>query len=238
MSLRDSWPADIYVLVPAYNAARSLRRLIPDLLVLIPRSNLCVADDGSADETRDVCVELGVECVSNPVNKGKGAALVRGFAHLLEEKRAQWIVTMDADGQHSPQDLGQFLREALQYPDAGVIVGRRIMRPGTMPLARICSNVLTSAILSLATGQRILDSQCGFRAYSSGLLRAAPCKFERFEMESEILMRACRKGFSVNFVPVQTLYFSTQSHISHVADTLRWLRAILTVFLELRRPSP
>jgi glycosyltransferase involved in cell wall biosynthesis len=232
------WPADTFVLVPAYKAAAALNLLLPQLLKAVPAPNVCVADDGSRDGTPQVCGGFEVACVSNLVNKGKGAALAQGFSHLTGDKGASWIITVDADGQHAVADLQVFLQAIRQAPEAGLIVGRRTMRPGAMPLARICSNMLTSAFLSLLTGNRILDSQCGFRAYSGRLLAAAPCRFERFEMESEIIMRACRLGFSVNFVNVQTLYFSTQSHISHVADTLRWLRAVITIFLELRRTTP
>jgi glycosyltransferase involved in cell wall biosynthesis len=232
------WPADTFVLVPAYKAAAALNLLLPQLLKAVPAPNVCVADDGSRDGTQDVCRRFAVEYVSNPVNKGKGAVLAKGFSHLIGDKGASWVITMDADGQHAVADLPVFQQAIRQAPDAGLIVGRRTMRPGAMPLSRICSNMLTSAFLSQLTGRRILDSQCGFRAYSGRLLAAAPCRFERFEMESEIIMRACRLGFSVNFVNVQTLYFSTQSHISHVADTLRWLRAVITIFLELRRTTP
>ncbi len=228
------WPPEVFVLIPAYNAALSLKRLLPQLLATVPGSQVCVADDGSADGTREVCSGFNTLYISHLVNKGKGAVLAKGFAYLVAEKRALWIVTMDADGQHAVEDLPRFLEAIAATPGAGIIAGRREARPGKMPPARIVSNTLTSLVLSLLTGRRILDSQCGFRAYSARLLSAAPCRFERFEMESELLMRACSLGFSVDFIDVQTLYFSTQSHISHVADTARWLRAVITVFLELR----
>lgn len=229
------WPSDIFILIPAFNAAGTLVKLFPVLTAIIPKESICVSDDGSQDETANVCRAAGIACIPNAVNKGKGAALAKGFNHLLEENSASWIITLDADGQRAPADLPLFVAATKQYPCAGMIIGKRLMRPGTMPLARIASNKLTSSTLSLLTGKRILDSQCGFRAYSRNLLLAAPCRFDRFEMESEIIMRACNMGFSVNFIDVQTLYLSSQSHISHVADTLRWLWAVLTVFLELRR---
>ena len=228
------WPSDIFVLVPSYKAALPLERLLPRLIAALPASNVCVADDGSHDGTEAVCAKNGVLYVSNLVNKGKGAALAKGFLYLIARRNASWIITMDADGQHSVDDLPVFLNRIHQLPCAGIIIGRRDMRPGKMPLARIVSNIVTSLLLSLLTGRRVLDSQCGFRAYSAACVNAAPCRFQRFEMESEIIMKACNRGFSIDFVPVQTLYFSTRSHISHVADTLRWLRAVIIVFMELR----
>jgi glycosyltransferase involved in cell wall biosynthesis len=229
-----SWPADIFVLIPAYKAAASLRAMLPVLFTVVPQENVCVSDDGSRDGTGVVCREHAMLYVSSNVNEGKGAALSRGFRFLCNEKKASWIITLDADGQHAVPDIPLFLSEIHARPDAGIIIGKRSKRPGVMPLARIFSNTVTSFILSLLSGSEISDSQCGFRAYSCRLLSAVTCRYPRFEMESEIILRARNKGFSVSFIPVQTLYCSTQSHISVAADTLRWLRAVISVWLELR----
>ncbi|HUI92612.1 MAG TPA: glycosyltransferase family 2 protein [Chitinivibrionales bacterium] len=231
------WPSGVFVLIPAYKAAAALDRLLPSLLATVPAANVCLADDGSHDGTDMVAAKHEVLYVSNLVNRGKGAALLKGFRHLLSLKNASWIITVDADGQHSVNDLPLFLKRISDAPRSGIIIGRRSMMPGKMPVARIISNTLTSLFLSLLTRRRILDSQCGFRAYSAACLAAVPCRYQRFEMESEIIMRACGAGFSIEFVPVQTLYFSSRSHISHVADTLRWLRAVITVSAELRSKS-
>ncbi len=230
------WPPDIFVLIPAYKSAGSLRRLLPGLLTIVPPENVCVSDDGSNDGTGAVCAELSVLYVSGAVNEGKGAAMSRGFKFLLDGKKASWVITMDADGQHAAADVPEFLAEIrLRRPDAGIIIGKRSMTIDAMPVPRIFSNVLTSFLLSLLTGSRIRDSQCGFRAYSARLLSSVACRFPRFEMESEIILRALAARFSVSFIPVQTLYLSSKSHISVIADTLRWLRAVASIWLELRR---
>jgi glycosyltransferase involved in cell wall biosynthesis len=233
-----SWPADIYVLVPAYKSAGSLRMLLPRLFAVVPPENVCVSDDGSRDGTDGVCRDHGVLYVSNDVNSGKGAALSRGFRFLCVEKNASWVITLDADGQHDPVDIPTFLSEIRLQPETGIVIGKRAMRPGIMPLPRIVSNVLTSRLLSFLARHRIADSQCGFRAYSARLLSSVICRYFRFEFESEIILRACAARFSISFVPVQTLYFSTQSHISLVADTLRWVKAVMSVWMELRHVHP
>ncbi|HMD68241.1 MAG TPA: glycosyltransferase family 2 protein [Chitinivibrionales bacterium] len=238
MTQPSTWPDGVFVLVPSYKAAGALSRLLPDLLSAAPASSVCIADDGSHDGTDTVCRDCGVLYVSNLVNRGKGAALATGFDYLVREKSASWIITMDADGQHAVADLPVFLNAIGRKPGAGIIIGRRDMRLSKMPVARICSNTLTSAILSMLTGTKIHDSQCGYRAYSARLISAAPCRFSRFEMESEIIMRTLHLGFPVSFARVQTLYFSSPSHISHVADSLRWLRAVVSTFAELRRTAP
>jgi glycosyltransferase involved in cell wall biosynthesis len=233
-----SWPPDIFVLIPAYRSAGSLRGILPRLVTVVPTDNVCVSDDGSNDGTDVVCGDCGVLYVSCDVNSGKGAALARGFEFLRNGKKAAWIITMDADGQHAAADIPKFLAEIRrQGPASGIIIGKRSMSVGTMPLPRIFSNSVTSFLLSLLARRRISDSQCGFRAYSSRLLSTVACRFPRFEMESEIILRACAAGFSVSFIPVQTLYFSTQSHIAVVADTLRWVKAVVSVWIELRNKN-
>jgi glycosyltransferase involved in cell wall biosynthesis len=233
-----SWPTDIYVLVPAYKSAGSLRMLLPRLFSVVPPENVCISDDGSRDGTDGICRDYSVLYVSCDVNSGKGSALVRGFRFLRDEKNASWVITLDSDGQHDPADIPKFLNEIRLRPDAGIVIGKRSMMPGIMPLPRIVSNVLTSHLLSFLTRYRIADSQCGFRAYSARLLSSIKCRFSRFEFESEIILRACAARFSISFVPVQTLYFSTQSHISLVADTLRWVKAVMSVWIELRHAHP
>lgn len=232
----STWPSDTAVLVPAYCAAASLERFLPDLVSLVPAERVLVVDDGSGDATGGVCERFGIPCVSHPANRGKGAALVTGFA-TLNERRVSWIVTMDADGQHSIDDLSGMVGAVRANPDAGLIIGKRSMRLGTMPPARIVSNTLTSAILSLLCGARIEDSQCGYRVYATRMLDGMPLRHERFEMESEVILRACRAGYPVKFVPIRTVYSNTQSHIAHVADTLRWIRAVVSVWAETRRPA-
>jgi glycosyltransferase involved in cell wall biosynthesis len=232
----NDWPADVFICVPAYRARASLAALLPVLLTIAPRANVCVADDGSHDGTDILCDELHVLYLSHSVNRGKGAMLSWAFQWLLDEKKAAWIVTMDADGQHSPSDLRKFTEKIRLYPDSDIILGKREIQPGKMPAARIVSNTLTSLFLSILAKRKIPDSQCGFRAYSARVLSSVGCRFSRFEMESEILLRAAARGFSIDSVAVQTVYFSTRaSHISHMTDTLRWLRAVIATWLELRR---
>ncbi len=227
------WPQNISVLIPAYKAAQDLNSFLPVLLADVPRSNICVVDDGSGDDTESVCSTHGVQYLKLALNRGKGAALRKGFVHLLG-KNADWILTMDADGQHAIEDISTFTEAIAQFPDAGVIIGARNIAPKSMPPARIFSNTVTSAILSALCHCRISDSQCGFRIYSSALLKSIKLYYNRFEMESEVILKSCAAGFAVRFVPVQTLYCSTGSHISHLLDIIRWIRAVVWCWLELQ----
>ncbi len=221
-----TWPESVHILVPSYRSANLLSKFLPDLLRFVPVSQVLVVDDASEDNTPDICSGFGITCLKHEINRGKGAALRTGFKYLLE-KGTSWIITMDADGQHSPEDLHCFLDTIKETPDVGICIGSRTMKPGIMPFWRICSNRLTSWSLSLITGARILDSQCGYRIYSSALLRSISIEYDRFEMETEVIIKSIRKGYRVSFTKVQTLYLNDLSHISHLNDTLRWVKAVL-----------
>jgi glycosyltransferase involved in cell wall biosynthesis len=235
----ETWPASIRIVIPSYKSAALLTGFLPQLLKYVPQKQITVVDDASCDNTPEVCLKYGVSCLGHDINKGKGAALVTGFNDAIN-RGAKWIITLDADGQHCPSDMEKFIRESINKPETGLIIGARAMKIGTMPAARICSNLTTSAILSILTGKRIRDSQCGYRIYSSRMLSAVSITCKRFEMESEVILRAANAGFDISFIDVQTLYCSKQSHISHVKDTFRWVYAVIVISLELffkKQPS-
>jgi len=228
------WPKNIAIIIPAYNSEKQLKTFLPQLCAVVPRENILVVDDCSEDDTRLYCLDENVHCIRQKKNFGKGRALKTGFVYWMK-RGVQWIITMDADGQHSIEDLPRF-RDAIERNDtAGIIIGKRDMTPRSMPLARIFSNRTTSFILSLLSGTSIKDSQCGYRAYSVALIKNITIQKKRFEMESEVILKSIHAGFSVRFVPVQTLYLSDISHISHVKDTVRWVLAVLKIFIDLRR---
>ena len=230
--LASEWPERTFLLIPAYKSAGLLRSFLPRLLSCVPQDRICVVDDASLDGTEEICKQLGISYISHTENRGKGAALSTGFSHLIEQN-ARWIITMDADGQHQPEDLHKFLRAVRNNPAMGICIGSRCMKAGVMPVARIFSNVITSGILSLLTGIRVEDSQCGYRVYSSELLQRITIQYNRFEMESEVILKAARLGFQIIFTEVQTVYCNGKSHISHLRDTFRWVRAVIRVYFNL-----
>ena len=232
----ETWPENVFVLIPSYQSAGPLRTLLKGLTSMVPAKNVCVVDDASRDGTDRVCAETRVGYIGHPENQGKGASLADGFRRLIDRCNAQWVLTLDADGQHAVEDIPAFIHYIGRFPYVGVCIGVRSLTPAKMPLFRILSNMLTSWMLSLLAGQSIPDSQCGFRIYSARLLQRVSCVNARFEMESEILLKAARLRFPIGHVKVQTLYFNGASHIRLFRDTLRWIRSIMRVWLELRKP--
>jgi hypothetical protein len=142
---------------------------------------------------------------------------------------------MDADGQHSPEELPKFIEVVQNYPTIGICIGAREMKLSVMPFERILSNKITSAILSILCKSKIEDSQSGYRIYSSELLKKVKIEYKRFEMETEIIMKAIFLGFPVTFIRIKTLYFKGPSHISHFIDTIRWTIAVKKIWLSRKK---
>ncbi len=211
------------VLVPVFNEAAHLgdflRRLKAQGLAIL------VVDDGSTDRSREAARAEGVEVLALGTNQGKGAALAAGFRNLVE-RGFEWVVVLDGDGQHRPEEIPLFLEKAAAGP-FGVINGSRLKNPAEMPRVRFLTNRFMSWVIGGLAGQRIEDSQCGYKMLSSAFLRKAALRSRRFEIESEILLEAGRLGFPIGAVPVSSVYGSEESHIRPVRDTLRFIRFVV-----------
>ena len=224
----------IKILIPAYKAESELRDFLPSLLKKVAPENITVVIDGIFDESKKLCDGFGIKTVIHEENRGKGAALISGFKQMPES--VKWVITMDADGQHSPDDLDFFLNAIKNASEnTAIIIGARKRTLKTMPPARIFSNWATSSFISFISKQRVFDSQCGYRAYRLSAFFSIKCKFFRFEMESECILRLKNNGFTVTNVPIQTLYNAPTSHISHIADTFRWTKAVLTTMKDIKK---
>ncbi len=225
----------IGIIIPAYN---------PDpeqLDLLISRTatackfcsfHILVVDDGSEKPVKAAADgNIPLELIRNPENRGKGAALKRGFRHFLVDQPVDYIVTLDADLQHPPEKIPEFM-ETLAANSADIVVGYRSRSPRTMPPHRILSNTLTSLLISLLTGQLVKDSQCGFRLIDARVLRNLPLEENGFHLESELLIRAAWKGFGLSFVPIPTIYNKEKSSIKNFADTVNFVSLIFQLIWE------
>lgn len=213
----------ICVLLPGYNVARHLDQLVADLRGELPGATLLLVDDGSADDTARVARGLGLEVLEHEVNRGKGMALRTGFAAAVAAG-ADAVITMDSDGQHLPSETHRFLEAWKKGAD--VVVGDRMADNRNMPWLRKRTNEFTSWVISRLAGARIPDSQNGYRLFDTKVLRAVELESQRYDMESEILIRAARKGFSIASVPVSTIYHDEESSINPFVDTARFFRLV------------
>jgi len=227
MMLPEAGHDDIAVVIPAYNAGARLEPVLLKLLALIPQRNVIVVDDGSTDQTHAVAVASGVEVITHPQNCGKGAALKTGFAHAMTRPQVQAVITLDADGQHDPKHLPEFIR-AWHASPVDLLIGCRTLRWPAMPFFRVLSNRLTSALVSRRLGRRIPDSQSGYRLHSRRLLEQIKLAAGGYETESELLLKAVRAQMQLGFIPIATIYSGETSHIRGRRDTWRFIKMWLT----------
>ena len=207
-------------IIPAYREIRHIPEVVRG--VLAQGVTPIVVDDGSGDDTGRLAERAGATVLRHERNRGKGAALQTGFHHA-QATGFTWMITMDADGQHDPGDLPAFLTAA-RAGACDVLIGDRMHDARGMPFVRRCTNRLMSALLSHALGQRVPDTQCGYRAYRAELLPLLACNSTHFDAESEVLIKLARAGHRIVSVPVRTIYRDERSKISPVRDTLRFLR--------------
>jgi len=212
----------VVAIVPSYNSGPALVSVLEGVEAVLGRDAVLVVDDGSIDGSGDLAASRGYRVIRHGQNQGKGVALQTGYDAALAEG-ADWVVTLDADGQHDPAEIPAFLTEA-RRGEHQVLVGTRMGDTRDMPYERIFANRVTSGVISLLAGQRVEDSQSGYRCIAADVLRAVRTEFRRYDAESEILVRASRAGFSIGSVPIRTIYGEEVSKIDPVVDTLRFLR--------------
>jgi glycosyltransferase involved in cell wall biosynthesis len=215
--------------VPAYNAAAALPALLADLKKQIAADSIVVVDDGSIDDTAAVAEREGVRVLRHPVNRGKGSAVRTGFAYLLTLPDVEAVFMLDADGQHDPAEIPRFV-EAYREQAADLIIGSRMAEHSSMPRLRRATNRLTSGITGLLAGCRIDDSQSGYRLIRASLLRRLTLVTSRYEIESEMIIKACRAHAKVASVPIRTIYAQEKSAINPLRDAFRFFLLVIRSF--------
>lgn len=218
----------VCILIPAYNASATLRRVVEECLV--HRMPVMVVDDGSTDATADTLHGLPVTLLRHTSNQGKGAALRTGFAWAIEHG-FHGVVTLDADGQHDPSAIPRLI-EAAESGSYGCMLASRHGQFEQMAGLRKIWNRFGVWCLHKATGFEIADSQSGFRYYSTSLLRCLHLEKNGYDLEMELLMKAWKAGFTLGSLPVPALVADGRatSHFRPVRDTWK----ICMTFLKFR----
>lgn len=208
----------IAALIPAYREEAAIGKVVAGVKRHV--GHVLVVDDGSPDATAEKARRAGAEVIVHQRNSGKGAALKTGL-RTLESQGVDYFLVLDADGQHDPDDIPNFLA-ALSNREVAVFCGNRMENLATMPLIRRWTNQFMSWRISRACGQKIPDSQCGFRMYRRDCLVHLLCQTNHFDYETETLLLISRAGLKIAAVPVKTIYGEEKSKIHPVRDTLRF----------------
>jgi glycosyltransferase involved in cell wall biosynthesis len=216
---------DIVAVIPAYNACVTISDVVRKTRAHIPRT--LVVDDGSTDDTAEQARRAGARILSHPQNRGKGAALRTAFAELAGSG-VDAVVTLDADGQHDPNDIPRLV-EAFRAGGADLIIGSRWQDFAAMSPLRRFGNRFSSRALAFFTHLRIPDSQSGFRLYAMPFLQSARLKGEAYELEMEAILMASALGGNVQTVPISLLVADGRalSHFRPVRDTYRICACVL-----------
>ncbi len=213
----------VWVIIPAYNESLKLEMVLDELRKY--DVSILVIDDGSEDNTHDIACKNSARVIRNDVNLGKGMSLNKGISYLIENEKFDYIVTMDADGQHSPLDMGLFLEEAGN--SEAFVIGNRMHNHTGMPLKRVITNKFMSWFISRIVGQSIPDTQCCLRLIKREVLERIIIQTKKFEIESEILIKAARLGFKIKSIPIKSIYYKNlRSKIQPFLDTLRFIRFV------------
>ncbi len=205
-------------MVPAYLAASTVARVVQGALRHLPV--VFVADDGSNDNTAEAAEAAGGCVLRLSRNAGKGAALRALFAEALASG-AGAVLTLDADGQHDPEQIPRFL-DAHRAAPAAILIGNRMAGAARMPWPRRLANRAASLWISRLAGAAIPDSQCGMRLIPAPVLARVATRKPGFAMETEFLLRAMELAVPIQPVPIPCLYpASGASHFQALPDTAR-----------------
>jgi glycosyltransferase involved in cell wall biosynthesis len=209
----------IAAVIPAYHEAHHVADVAGRTRAQL--EHVLVVDDGSNDGTAEQARAGEAEVIVHPQNRGKGESIKTGLRYWLE-RGLDYIVILDADGQHLPEEIPRFVGAATQNPEAKIFLGSRMSDTASMPFVRRMVNRYMSAKISRACGQKIPDTQCGFRMLHRDLVPDVLSGANQFDYETEMLLIASRKGERIISVPITTVYSDEVSSISPVRDTLRF----------------
>ncbi|MDP8204101.1 MAG: glycosyltransferase family 2 protein [Candidatus Tenebribacter mawsonii] len=222
--MRADWK-NTAVVVPIYNSEKYLQELFTRITKYFPLESIFTIDDASEDNSAEICKKNMVNFVELKTNAGKGNALQIGFK-AAADKGFKFAFSIDSDLQHKPEDFLDFINKQNEL-ELELVIGKRNFSRKKMPIHRIWSNTLTSWVVTRASKQKILDSQCGFRLYNLQILDGMKFQTKRYQFETEIILKIAKKNGIVGFTPIDTIYDGQESYISGLRDIKNFIKIVL-----------
>lgn len=206
------YPFKVCVLIPTYNNASTLLRVIGDVQKYSP--HILVVNDGSTDSTSALLQkQQGINLIEYEKNQGKGYAIRQGFAWAIE-KGFDYVVTIDADGQHYADDLEVFAEKLKEVQDS-IFIGSRNIETEGMPAKNTFANKFSNFWFYAETGYKLPDTQSGFRLYPVKFYKKSRFFTKKYEFEIEVLVRSAWSGIRIVPIPIKVFYPKKEDRVSH-----------------------
>ena len=218
----------VAALIPALNEGATIGEVVERILPHVDQA--VVVDDGSTDGTAQAARTAGAEVIVHPRNAGKGQAVRSGLQRILAADYTH-VLMLDGDLQHLPEEAPRLL-QAARATGADLVVGERQFRRDEMPASRYHANRIGSRALSGFMGVPLGDTQCGYRVFTTAMVRRMKLRATGYDIETEMLVKLGRLGGRIEHVPVTAVY-GVRSKLRPVRDTTRTcFRAVYYRFIE------
>lgn len=226
-------------IIPAFDAANTIERVVSETVERFSGlGTVYVIDDGSRDNTRALAEAAGAVLVVHPQNRGKGAALRTGFLRAWEDGHVA-CVTLDADGQHPPEEALRLAQSELGSDC--LVLGIRDLRGAGAPRPNQISNQISNSFLSLFSRRMLHDTQCGLRRYPLPAVLELGGQDMGYAFEAEVILLAVAAKIPIKELPIEVLYPQDRTtHFDSVKDPMRVIRRVLSTLQKTRmvsRPS-
>ncbi len=202
----------ILVVVPTYNNPLTLAQVVEEVKGY--SDEVLIVNDGSTEGiTPQIIESLGVNSISYSPHRGKGYAIRQALRYAAREGY-NYILTIDSDGQHYPSDIERFV-DAVEESPGSLIIGSRNLRADNMPSKNTFANKFSNFWYHVETGQKLEDTQSGYRLYPIKNLALKHYFSNRYEFEVEVIVRAAWRGINVINIPIRVYYPPVEERVSH-----------------------
>lgn len=195
---------DVLIVMPAYNEAAAIASVISGLRKEGFKHTV-VIDDGSTDKTAEVAESAGAQVIRHPVNIGVGGATSTGFEYA-KCSPYKFVITVDADGQHSVKDVSRLARKLADSTEPRVIIGSRTGRMSRNHPIRYVVNLMSNFLLYLVCGKYVSDTQSGLRGYTMDAIKLINLRSSGYEVCSELIIEYSKNNIETTELPIASIY--------------------------------